>query len=250
MDSNGRRWPQQDRFLSGEGRGVLPQRTDVIENPERAAVGRDDQILIVESEIAHRRVRQIQLQRTPVIAVVQGKPYGLLGTRIQQPAAHRILAHRVGRGVLGQAGGNELPAPPSIPGPVNVRLEIIDTKAAHRSEGDLGIEMRCLQLRHLAPGRHPGRSHLLPVLAVVQGPPDQPVVGARPKQPLPDRRCAHRIDGAALLVCLRRPLVAHAWRHSRIVAAEIGADRVPRGAAVHGDVEPVRRVVEPVRILR
>ena len=57
----------------------LAQTRDVIQHPEAAAVRGDDQILIVDGEIAHRGVRQIILQRAPLITIIEGHPNGILG---------------------------------------------------------------------------------------------------------------------------------------------------------------------------
>ena len=50
----------------------LAQRRDVVENPERAAVGGDNQVVAMNRQIAHGSVRQIQLQRLPGIGVIKG----------------------------------------------------------------------------------------------------------------------------------------------------------------------------------
>ena len=49
----------------------LPQRRDVVEDPEAAAVRADDDVVVVDHEIADRRGRHVQPQRLPVIAVVE-----------------------------------------------------------------------------------------------------------------------------------------------------------------------------------
>ena len=69
----------------------------------------DDQIVFVNPQIAHRGVRQIQLQRLPVIAVIERHPYGVLRACEQQPFAHRIFTHRVHGAEVGQARGDLRP---------------------------------------------------------------------------------------------------------------------------------------------
>ena len=49
----------------------LPQRCDVIKHPETASMRRNDEIVLVHQEVTHGCVRQIQLQRLPVIAVAE-----------------------------------------------------------------------------------------------------------------------------------------------------------------------------------
>src|SRR6476660_8490417 len=87
----------------------LPQRSDVVENPERAAVRSDDQVVAMNRQVAHGSMRQVKLQRLPVIAVIERNEYAALGSREQQSLAHRIFAHYVHRSVIGKAGDNFLP---------------------------------------------------------------------------------------------------------------------------------------------
>ena len=83
----------------------LAQRADVIQHPKRAAVRGEDQVLIMDDEIAHGSVRQIKLQRLPVLAVVEGDPDRPLGACEKQAMPHRILAHRIDGSILRQPGG-------------------------------------------------------------------------------------------------------------------------------------------------
>src|SRR5262249_59559419 len=73
----------------------LPQGSDVVENPEGTAMGGHDQVVTVDGEIAHRGVRQIQLQRLPGISVAEGHKNRSFGTGKQQSVAKRILADHV-----------------------------------------------------------------------------------------------------------------------------------------------------------
>jgi len=57
----------------------LPQRGDVIEDPEASAVCRDDQIVSMHRQITHRGRRQIQSERLPVIAVVERDKHRAFG---------------------------------------------------------------------------------------------------------------------------------------------------------------------------
>ena len=59
--------------------GNLSQRRDIVEHPEAASMRRDDQIVFVNREIAHRGCRQIELQRLPMIAIIEGNEDGALG---------------------------------------------------------------------------------------------------------------------------------------------------------------------------
>ena len=84
-------------------------------------MGRQNQIVVVDDEIAHRSMRQIQLQRLPLLPVVEGDPHRVLGGGVQQAAALRVLAHRVHRGIR-QRTGQRLPALAAVDGAINVRM--------------------------------------------------------------------------------------------------------------------------------
>jgi len=79
----------------------LPKRSDVIQDPERAAVRGDNQVVAVNGQIAHRGVRQIQLQQLPGVAIVKGNIDRSLGTREEQALACGIFAHSIDRSVAG-----------------------------------------------------------------------------------------------------------------------------------------------------
>ena len=51
--------------------GELSQRTDVIQNPERPPMRGDDQIIIFDHQIVHRRGGQIQFERPPLRTIVE-----------------------------------------------------------------------------------------------------------------------------------------------------------------------------------
>ena len=72
----------------------LAQRRDVVEDPEAAAVRADDQVVVLDDEVADRRRRHVQPQRLPVVAVVERDVDLRLGAGEQQALALRILAHR------------------------------------------------------------------------------------------------------------------------------------------------------------
>ncbi len=60
-------------------------------------MGGNDQVVVVNPQIAHRSMRQIQLQRLPVIAVVERRPNAIFAAGEEQSLAYRIFAHGVDR---------------------------------------------------------------------------------------------------------------------------------------------------------
>ena len=76
-------------------------------------------------------MRKIQLQRLPVIAVVERNPYGIFRTREEQAFAHRIFANGVHRAEVWQTVIDELPTLAAIVGAVNICVGVIDSEPAH-----------------------------------------------------------------------------------------------------------------------
>ena len=80
----------------------LPQRRDVVEDPEPAPVRRRDEIVVLDDDVPHGRRRHVQPQRLPVSAVVERDIDRALGGGEQQALLLRILTN----GVDGLAVGN------------------------------------------------------------------------------------------------------------------------------------------------
>ena len=97
-----------DRLSVG---GDLAQRRDVVENPEAATVGADDQVVLVvigvDVEVADGGGGQVLAQRLPVIAIVEADVDGGLGSGEEQAGLLGIDAQTVhpasGALVAGQA---------------------------------------------------------------------------------------------------------------------------------------------------
>ncbi len=56
---------------------------------------RDDQVVVVELEVAHRRRRQVELECLPVVAIVERDEDSALRARDEQTLPHRVLLDRV-----------------------------------------------------------------------------------------------------------------------------------------------------------
>jgi hypothetical protein len=130
MHAVGRGGAQEQR-VSQRRDGQLTQARDVIEYPDRAAMGRQDEIVLMDPQIAHRGVRQIQLQRAPVITLIKGDPYRGLGGRKEQATALRIFAHRIRGRVRREARDDRLPGAAAVARTVEVGMEVIDAHTAH-----------------------------------------------------------------------------------------------------------------------
>ena len=240
----------QQHHLVRRGTRDLPQPRDVVEDPDRAAVGRQDEVVVVDPQVAHRGMREIQLQRLPVLPVIGRAPHGALGGGEQQSAALRILAHGIHGGVRRQAAGNRLPGPAPVVGAVDVRAQIVDAHAAHRDIGAIRIEVRGLDLRDLAPRRQRRGGDVRPLCPAVGGHPHQPVIGARPQRVDTARRDTECVDDTALPLRSRQVQRADAGGNVARLSREVGADRLPGRAPVARPVEAVGAVIERVRVER
>src|SRR5713226_7535006 len=85
-------------------RGELAQRSYVIENPERAAMRGDDEVVAVNDEVAHGGMRQILLQRLPMVAIVERDVDRAFRSGKEQALTNGIFAN----GVAGAAAGNSI----------------------------------------------------------------------------------------------------------------------------------------------
>src|SRR5260370_29643834 len=134
------RFVQSNRSIR-QVRAQLAQRSNVVQNPKRAPVRADDQIIAMNGEVAHGGVGQVELQRLPVIAVIEGNKYRALRTRKKQPFALGILAHRVAGSASRNPNSNFGPGFAEVASPVNVRAQIVQAKAVDRGVRGSGVEM-------------------------------------------------------------------------------------------------------------
>ncbi len=61
---------------------------------------RDHEIVVFDHQIVNRRLRQVQLQRLPMRAVIERNENAKLGARVKQAAFLRIFAHCVHVGAI------------------------------------------------------------------------------------------------------------------------------------------------------
>ena len=87
-------WLEKPVFLF---RGLLAERSDVIQDPESAAVCADDEIVILDDEIANGSGRQIQSERFPIVAVVEGDVNALFRSGEKQALLPGIFANGIDR---------------------------------------------------------------------------------------------------------------------------------------------------------
>src|SRR5881392_695724 len=62
----------------------LSQRTDVVYHPEAPTVRRDNEIVSVNLDVAHRRRGDVELERLPVLTVIERSEHAAFGSREKQ----------------------------------------------------------------------------------------------------------------------------------------------------------------------
>src|SRR4029077_12981309 len=152
----------------------------VIENPERASMRADDEIVAVNGQVAHRGVRQVELQRLPAVAVVKRNENRAFRTGKKQAFALGIFAYGIARSSGRNAVGDFGPRLAEIARAVNVRAQVIETEAVDGGVRGAGVEMRSLDDGNLAPGLELGRGDVFPGFSSVLRNVNQTVIGAGP----------------------------------------------------------------------
>src|SRR5205085_10630625 len=115
------------------------------------------------------------LQRLPVVAIIERNIDGALGAGEKQAAAHGILAHGVDSGIVGNSGGDLLPALAAIARAIDVSVEIIEAETIDGGVGGLQVVVRSFKLRDFAPGRK--RVDVLPSFPAIARELDEAVIG-------------------------------------------------------------------------
>src|SRR5579872_6575900 len=188
----------------------LSQWRNVIENPERAAVSSDYEIVAVNHHIQHRNRWEILLQREPVIAVIKGNIDSGFGSRKQQTFSLRVFTDRPQKRWRVDPFCDELPGGAVVASPIQVGRLIIETVAVDSRVGYCRIEMRSLDQIDAAPVAQTLGTHVLPTLSAISRDVDQSCVTARPDQLIVERRWGDRrnytISSLLGVLCRSRPV--------------------------------------------
>ena len=155
------------RLVEDRGRGralrrELAQRRDVVQDPERAAVGGDHEIVAVHHQVVNRRDGQVELQRLPVRSVVEGCVHAALRAGKQQALASGIFPHRAHVEVLRNAVHQQRPGLAEIRGLIDIGLLIVELVTVHRHVSRAGIVRRRVDDADHAPLRQRFRRHVGP----------------------------------------------------------------------------------------
>ena len=113
----------------------LAQRRDVVQDPERAPVGRRDEVAVLDHEVVHRDDRQVAAQRLPVGAIVERHPHPVLGAREQEAAPYRVFPHDAHELRRGDPAHRLPPRLAVVAGPVDVGRPVLELVAVGRQVG-------------------------------------------------------------------------------------------------------------------
>ena len=234
----GRQRREQMHRLLNHLRCELLERGQVVENPEAAPVGGDDQVVkaFLHLNAVHRRVRQIHLQRLPVLPIVERHVHRILSPEVQEAAANRIFLDAVcpAQHAVWNPVGDRLPRLAVVVRLVHIRIAIVRVVEIDREVGRRRVVMGRFDAADPAPQRE--RVEVLrqvrPGLPAVARHLHLTVIGARPDQAALPRRFGEKdnrfVTGAAVVA-------GEAARGSLsilVVQRQVGADHLPALAAV------------------
>ena len=94
---------EEPDLLARESGVGLPERRDVVQDPESAAVGGDHHVVSVHVDVAHRGHREVELEGLPGVAAVERDVHALLGAGVKEAGANGVLAQRVDEAAAGNA---------------------------------------------------------------------------------------------------------------------------------------------------
>ncbi len=235
--------------LGGDG-VELPQ---VVEDPERAAVGGEDQLVVLDHQVMDGDGRQVEAQRVPGGAVVGREGDAVLGAQEEPAALRGVLAHGVQEEVRRQLAVEALPGASEVAGLPQVGAQVVEAVGVDDDVGGAGVEMGRFDADDRAPLRQAvhAAGDVGPGLAAVAGDVHQAVVRARPDETFLDRRLGHREDRAVDLHAgvVAGDRAAGPGLFRLVVARQVRADRRPGLAAVGTAEEHVGGVIDHLGVV-
>ena len=235
----------------------LPERCDVVQHPEAAAVRGDDEIVEVflDGEPMHRRVRQSGLEREPVLPLVCREVHTVLGAEIEHALLDWIFADavRVAVNALLNVAADRFPGLAVIGRFIHERIAVVDLVQVDGDVRGARVIPRRFDVTDGAPGRQPRNVRRLvgPVRSRITCDLHLAVIGASPDDPLLLRRLRDREHDAGIFDAdVVRCETAGNLKARLVVEREIGADLLPALAAVRRAVHVLRPGIHDVVIVR
>src|SRR6266581_786509 len=93
----------------------------------------DDNVVLVDDQIADRGRGQIQSQRLPVVAVIERKINRALGAREEQAFAFGIFAHRIDWLVIRNSVYDLLPRFATVVRTINIWVQVVEPEEIGRA---------------------------------------------------------------------------------------------------------------------
>ena len=229
-------------------------RPQVVEDPQRAAVCGDDQVVIFDDEIVDGDRRQVQLEIPPGFTAVGREHDSALGAEIELSLLLWILSHRVQIHILRKFRVDALPRLAVVGCLKEVRMHVVEPVRVNDHVGNRRIEWRWLNDIDGAPlgqAGHPRRD-VGPRLTTISRELYQAVVAARPNQSLLHRRFSNREDGVVGLDAgvVAGDRTARPFLLRFVVARQIGANHIPAVSAVGRAEDDLRAVIDHLRVVR
>ena len=159
---------------------TLPERRDVVEDPEPATMRCNHEIIVLNNEIADRSRRQIQSQRFPIRAVIKRDVNAFFSSGEEQTFAFRIFADCVYDLPRWYSVHDFSPRLAAVVRCKNVRPQVIDAQRVDRCVSSVRVEMSGFDQRNLLPCGNARRRHIAPGFSAVAREMHQTVVGSAP----------------------------------------------------------------------
>ena len=176
----------------------LAQGSDVVENPEGTPMRGEDEIIILDHQVVHGRRRKVQLELTPVSAVVERHIQAHFRTGVKQTSFLRILPHRAHETCVRNSIGQLGPGLAVVAGLVDVGTHVVELVPLSRDIGRASVMRRGVNLADTAPLGQVFRCDIGPGLAFVARELNQSIVGTDPKKAFGKWRLGQGEDGVVV----------------------------------------------------
>ena len=214
-------------------RAVVLKRCQVVQDPERAPVSRDDEVVVtrIEREIVDRDIRQAEAEEIPFPAGVPRHIQAVFQTGVVEIRIVQIAPYHVRIDPGRQVAADRGPVRAIVARAKKVRLEVPAEMAIHGNEGAARIGSRDIDRFHPAPGGQlrQVRADAGPAATAITSHLHLPIVGAHPDHLGIGRGDGDREDGVVNLGTgvVFDDRAAGGALLRLIVAGEIRADRLP-----------------------
>src|SRR5437588_8700221 len=114
-------------------------------------MGSDDEVVTMDGKVGHGGVRQVQLERLPIIAVIEGDIYRAFSSGKEQAFVPRIFAHDIAGSARWNTIADFYPGFAEIARAIDVGTQIVETERVDCRIRGAGVEVGGLNDRDFAP---------------------------------------------------------------------------------------------------